>query len=61
MIKGDDLVAAHGVRDKPTWGAIFNEMSSDPELAQAHVYALTQCIEEIQAKSCQPPFDIAVC
>ena len=50
MIKGDDLVAAHGVRDMPTWGAIFNEMSPDPELVQARVYALTQYIQEIQAK-----------
>ena len=50
MIRGDDLVAAHGVRDMPTWGAIFNEMSPDPELVQARVYALSKYIEQMQAK-----------
>lgn len=50
MIKGDDLVAAHGARDMPTWGAIFNEMSPDKELVQARVLALTGYIQQIQAK-----------
>lgn len=50
MIKGDDLVAAHGARDMPTWGVIFNEMSSDKELVQARVLALTEYIQRMQAK-----------
>jgi mono/diheme cytochrome c family protein len=50
MIRGDDLVAAHGARDMPTWGAIFNEMSPDKELVEARVLALTGYIQQMQAK-----------
>ena len=50
VIKGEDVVAAHGTRDMPTWGDLFTQMSSSQDVGQARVYALMKYLEEMQAK-----------
>ncbi len=50
FIKGQDVVAAHGSRDMPIWGAIFSQMSSNQDLVQVRTYALLKYIEQLQAK-----------
>lgn len=50
VIKGDDVVGAHGSRDMPTWGPIFGAMSTDKEIAEARVLALMKYLEQIQVK-----------
>ena len=50
FIKGQDVVAAHGSRDMPIWGAIFSQMSSNQDLVQVRTYALLRYIEQLQAK-----------
>jgi len=49
-IKGEDVVAAHGSRDMPVWGAIFSQMSSNQDLVHVRTYALLKYIEQLQVK-----------
>jgi mono/diheme cytochrome c family protein len=51
FIKGDDLVAAHGSRDMPIWGAVFRSMrTADDEIWALRVYNLTNYVKSIQVK-----------
>jgi mono/diheme cytochrome c family protein len=49
-INGENTPAAHGSRDMPMWGNVFEHMSSNPDLGRIRVYNLVKYIEEIQAK-----------
>ena len=50
ILSGEEEVPAHGSKDMPTWGAIFNNMTSNPSLAQARVHALVQYLDDLQTK-----------
>jgi mono/diheme cytochrome c family protein len=49
-IKGQDVVAVHGVRNMPIWRPGFSQMGSNQDLVQARTYALVKYIEQLQAK-----------
>jgi hypothetical protein len=49
IIKGDDVVGAHGSRDMPIWGELFTSLSSK-ETTELRVNALMKYLETIQAK-----------
>lgn len=49
VIRGDDVVAAHGSRAMPIWGDIFRSLSSR-EGEDLRVNALLTYIEQLQAK-----------
>jgi mono/diheme cytochrome c family protein len=49
VIKGDDVVSAHGSRDMPVWGELFRSLHSRAD-ADLRVNALVQYVEQIQAK-----------
>jgi mono/diheme cytochrome c family protein len=48
FIEGADEVAAHGTRDMPMWGDLFNSL--DRNTAQIRVQALSDYIKAMQAK-----------
>lgn len=50
FIEGDDLVAAHGSRDMPVWGTIFNAMSAHDDMVQMRIANLTAYIQTLQKK-----------
>jgi mono/diheme cytochrome c family protein len=50
ILTGEANVTAHGSKDMPMWGAIFNNMSSNPGMTQTRIHALLQFVEEMQAK-----------
>jgi mono/diheme cytochrome c family protein len=50
ILKGEANVTAHGSKDMPMWGAIFNNMTSNPSMAQTRIHALLQFVEGMQAK-----------
>jgi mono/diheme cytochrome c family protein len=50
QIAGDDVVAAHGSRDMPTWGPLFKAADSSSSVAELRLTNLIKYIEEIQAK-----------
>lgn len=45
-IEGLDAVAAHGSRDMPMWGSLFNSLN--PDTAQLRIAALTDYIKRMQ-------------
>ena len=49
VIKGDDMVDAHGSRDMPVWGELLRSLGSQ-EVADLRVNALLKYVEMIQAK-----------
>ena len=49
VIKGDDVVSAHGSRDMPVWGELFRSLHNQAD-ADLRVNALVQYVEQIQAK-----------
>lgn len=49
IIKGDDVVGAHGSRDMPIWGELFTSLSSK-ETTELRVNALMKYLEKMQAK-----------
>ena len=52
VIKGDNVIAAHGSRDMPTWGAVFRsfEQMQSGAFAELRIANLTKYLEQIQAK-----------
>ena len=50
IIKGEESLAAHGNKEMPMWGTIFNNMSSNPSMAQMRIHALLQYVEDMQTK-----------
>lgn len=49
IIKGDDIVGAHGTRDMPIWGELFTSLRGK-ETTELRVNALMRYLESIQAK-----------
>jgi mono/diheme cytochrome c family protein len=49
IIKGDDVVGAHGSRDMPIWSELFTSLSSK-ETTELRVNALMKYLQTIQAK-----------
>ena len=50
ILNGDTQVIAHGAKDMPMWGPIFNKMSTNASISQMRIHALLQYLEDIQAK-----------
>jgi mono/diheme cytochrome c family protein len=52
IIKGDDVLAAHGSRDMPTWGSVFRgfERMDSSAFTELRVANLTKYLEQVQAK-----------
>jgi mono/diheme cytochrome c family protein len=48
IVNGDDVVAAHGTKDMPTWGEAFKSISATPTFAEMRVRALVDYIQRIQ-------------
>jgi mono/diheme cytochrome c family protein len=48
IIGGEDVVAAHGNRDMPTWGDMFKSISADSTFAEMRVRALVDYLQKIQ-------------
>ena len=49
-ITGDDVIAAHGSRDMPTWGPLFKAVDTSNSVAQLRLTNLIKYLEGIQAK-----------
>jgi mono/diheme cytochrome c family protein len=49
-ITGDDVVAAHGSRDMPTWGPLFKAVDTSSSVAELRLTNLINYLEGIQAK-----------
>ncbi len=49
IIKGDDVVGAHGSRDMPIWGELFRSLRSQAD-SDLRVNALMRYIEGLQAQ-----------
>ena len=49
-IHGDLEVSAHGTRDMPVWGDVFQSMSKDSAALQMRLSNLTNYVKSIQAK-----------
>jgi mono/diheme cytochrome c family protein len=50
VISGEESIPAHGTKDMPMWGVIFNNMTPNPNLSQMRIHALLQYVEDIQTK-----------
>jgi mono/diheme cytochrome c family protein len=50
ILRGEESVTAHGSQAMPIWGAVFNNMTPDLELAQMRMHALVNYLEKIQVK-----------
>jgi len=50
QIAGDDVIAAHGSRDMPTWGPLFKAADVSSSIAELRLTNLVKYLEEIQAK-----------
>lgn len=51
LIEGNDDLAAHGSRDMPTWGQVFDEMDGmGPATLKLRVANLTSYLKGLQAK-----------
>jgi mono/diheme cytochrome c family protein len=48
VINGDDVVAAHGSKDMPTWGEAFKSISANSVFAEMRVRALVDYLQRIQ-------------
>lgn len=49
-ITGDDVIAAHGSRDMPTWGPLFKAVDTSSSVAELRLTNLIKYLEEIQVK-----------
>ena len=50
VITGEDVVAAHGSRDMPTWGAVFASMTTSESTRKLRVNSLLRYVQSLQAK-----------
>jgi mono/diheme cytochrome c family protein len=51
VIKGEPMMAAHGSKEMPVWGPVFNKMGQhDPALEQLRIRNLTKYIAGMQQK-----------
>jgi mono/diheme cytochrome c family protein len=50
FITGQDVVAAHGSRDMPVWGALFGSLNPNQDVAKLRVANLTAFVKSLQAR-----------
>jgi hypothetical protein len=50
FIQGSDDVSAHGTRDMPVWGTVFNSMQTNASVTTMRISNLTDYIKSIQVK-----------
>jgi mono/diheme cytochrome c family protein len=50
ILRGEESVGAHGSKDMPMWGGVFNNMGSNPSMVQTRVHALVQYLDQVQVK-----------
>ena len=51
FITGEDVVAAHGSRDMPVWGALFSSLSpNDRDVVKLRVANLADYVKSLQAQ-----------
>jgi len=50
QIAGDDVIAAHGSRDMPTWGPLFKAADASSSIAELRLTNLVKYLEEMQTK-----------
>jgi len=50
ILTGEESVTAHGSKDMPTWGAVFNNMTTSVDMVQMRLHALVSYLEKLQAK-----------
>ena len=50
QVTGDDVIAAHGSRDMPTWGPLFKQADASHSVAELRLTNLVKYLEEIQTK-----------
>ena len=50
FIEGKEVVASHGSRDMPVWGAVFRSMSRDEDVTILRVRNLANYVETLQQK-----------
>ncbi len=51
LIAGEvDEPLAHGSKDMPVWGNIFQHMSANPDLGAVRIYNLLKYVEQLQTK-----------
>jgi mono/diheme cytochrome c family protein len=50
QIAGDDVIAAHGSRDMPTWGPLFKAVETSNSVAELRLMNLVKYLENIQVK-----------
>jgi len=49
-IQGSEEVSAHGSRDMPVWGAVFNSMQTNSAVTTMRIANLTDYVRSIQVK-----------
>ena len=49
-ITGEDVLASHGSREMPIWGAIFHQIESDQDFGNVRLQNLVKYLETIQRK-----------
>jgi mono/diheme cytochrome c family protein len=50
VITGENVVAAHGSRDMPTWGSVFASMTPSEGMRKLRINSLVRHVESLQAK-----------
>jgi len=50
IIQGDAVVAAHGSKDMPMWGDVFENLKPDESVVKLRIHNLTQYIGSLQEK-----------
>ena len=50
FISGDKVVASHGSREMPIWGAIFHQIEEDQDFGNVRLQNLVKYLESIQEK-----------
>jgi mono/diheme cytochrome c family protein len=50
QITGNDVIAAHGSRDMPTWGPLFKAVDTSDSVAELRLTNLIKYIDNIKAK-----------
>ena len=50
VINGDDVRSAHGSREMPVWGELFQSVNGDLASRRLRVYSLVKYIEQMQAR-----------
>jgi len=50
IIQGDTAITAHGSKDMPMWGDVFEELKPDESVVKLRIHNLTQYLASIQER-----------